>query len=111
MARRQNGKRTRVNHAQTTDAEDSSFIVNDRRGIVLGAHLAGTRGMEYRNEGILDELEDLLVRLHLVAREILPAAYCGSHGVALPELAKSLDRGNSDLLVCFATQPVGVDNR
>ena len=113
MTRRQERESRSIDNPQSTNANDLRIRIHDRIRITLLPHRARTRRMKHSVETLPDEIQNLLVGMHIprCSREILVADKNRFHGFRLVELARALVAGDHDGLVGGVGEPVGVDQR
>lgn len=110
MTRRKERKCASINYSQSIHSINPGLRVNHSHIIMRSSHLASTTRMPNGHHIILDELEDLVIRLDLRPGVILLADDHGPHSFALESLAYSLEHGNDNFLISPVIEPIGIDH-
>lgn len=108
MTRRQERECTRIDDSELIHAVHLRFRVNDCPIIIASPHLASGRRMPDCQAILPDPIQDSLVALNIRAGPKFFASHYLAHGT--PDLACTLERSDSDLLIAGIGQPVGIDD-
>lgn len=110
MTRRKERECTGIDHTKPLHAIHAGLRVDHGHFVVGSTHLAGASSVPQSHDVVLNELENLVIRLHVLSGVVLLADHDGCHGLALEGRAHALEHGNCDLLVGRIAEPVRVDD-